>query len=145
MKKNSCIHRFGIRENMSRARYDMGRICKNWKKEGWLFAAHSITIFNFTYGGYPRLVPSIQNPMLWYWFRPASNNKSLRPRRDGYQAWDQNESYPSLEAKVINKEDKVSYSRVQKSMENFVFRPKMAIFRRAGIREGGFQYLILMI
>ena len=38
---------------------------------------------------------------------------------------------------MINKEDKVSYSRVQKSMENFVFRPKMAIFRRAGIREGG--------
>ena len=52
---------------------------------------------------------------------------------------------------MINKEDKVSYSRVKKSMENFVFRPKMAIFRRAGIREGGlplslpFQYLIFMI
>ena len=45
----------------------------------------------------------------------------------------------------------VIYSRVQKSIENFVFRPKMAIFRRAGMREGGlplplaFQYLILMI
>ena len=44
-----------------------------------------------------------------------------------------------------------TYSRVQKSIENFVFRPKMAIFRRAGMREGGlplplaFQYLILMI
>ena len=43
------------------------------------------------------------------------------------------------------------YSRVQKSIENFVFRPKMAIFRRVGMREGGlplplaFQYLILMI
>ena len=43
------------------------------------------------------------------------------------------------------------YSRVQKSIENFVFRPKMAIFWRAGMREGGlplplaFQYLILMI
>ena len=43
------------------------------------------------------------------------------------------------------------YSRVQKSIENFVFRPKMAIFQRAGMREGGlplpiaFQYLILMI
>ena len=38
-----------------------------------------------------------------------------------------------------------------KSIENFVFRPKMAIFRMAGMREGGlplplpFQYLILMI
>jgi hypothetical protein len=45
----------------------------------------------------------------------------------------------------------VMYSRVQKSKENFVFRPKMAIFRRAGMREGGlplplaFQYLIFMI
>ena len=45
----------------------------------------------------------------------------------------------------------VTYSRVQKSIENFVFRPKMAIFWRAGIREQGlplllaFQYLILMI
>ena len=44
-----------------------------------------------------------------------------------------------------------NYSRVQKSIENFVFRPKMAIFRREGMREGGlplplaFQYLILMI
>ena len=43
------------------------------------------------------------------------------------------------------------YSRVQKSIENFVFRHKMAIFRRAGMREGelplplAFQYLILMI
>ena len=43
------------------------------------------------------------------------------------------------------------YSRVQKSIENFIFRPKMAIFRRAGIKEGGlplqlaFQYLILVI
>ena len=26
---------------------------------------------------------------------------------------------------------------MQKSIENFVFRPKMAIFRRAGMREGG--------
>ncbi len=40
------------------------------------------------------------------------------------------------------------YSRVQKSIENFVFRPKMAIFLRAGMREGvlplplAFQYLI---
>ena len=38
-----------------------------------------------------------------------------------------------------------------KSRENCVFRPKMAIFRRAGMRKGGlplplaFQYLILMI
>ena len=45
----------------------------------------------------------------------------------------------------------VSYSGVQKSIENFVFRPKMAIFRRAGMREEGlplplaFQYLIFMI
>ena len=44
-----------------------------------------------------------------------------------------------------------TYSRVQKSIEIFVFRPIMAIFRRAGMREGGlppplaFQYLILMI
>ena len=44
-----------------------------------------------------------------------------------------------------------TYSRVQKSTYNFVFRPKMAIFRRAGMRKGGlplplaFQYLILMI
>ena len=44
-----------------------------------------------------------------------------------------------------------TYSRVQKSIENFVFRPKMAIFRRAGMREGGlplplaFQYLIFLI
>jgi hypothetical protein len=44
-----------------------------------------------------------------------------------------------------------SFSRVQKSIEKFVFRPKMAIFRRAGLREGGlplrlaFHYLILMI
>ena len=43
------------------------------------------------------------------------------------------------------------YSRVQKSIENFVFGPKMAIFWRAGMKEGGlplplaFQYLILMI
>jgi len=43
------------------------------------------------------------------------------------------------------------YSRVQKSIENFVFRPKMTIFWRAGMREGGlplplaFQYLIPMI
>ena len=45
----------------------------------------------------------------------------------------------------------IQYSREQKSIENFVFRPKMAIFRRAEMREGGlplplaFQYLILMI
>ena len=26
---------------------------------------------------------------------------------------------------------------MQKSIENFVFRPKMAIFLRAGMREGG--------
>ena len=44
----------------------------------------------------------------------------------------------------------VKYSRVQKSIENFVFRLKMAIFRRAGMKEGGlplplaFQYLILI-
>ena len=43
------------------------------------------------------------------------------------------------------------YNRVQKSIANFVFRPKMAIFRRAGMKEGGlplllaFQYLIFMI
>ena len=43
------------------------------------------------------------------------------------------------------------YSRVQKSIENFAFRPKMTIFRRAGMRKGAlllplaFQYLILMI
>ena len=43
------------------------------------------------------------------------------------------------------------YSRVQKGIENFIFRPKMAIFQREGIREGGlplplaFKYLILMI
>ena len=30
-----------------------------------------------------------------------------------------------------------TYSRVQNSKENFVVRPKMAIFRRAGMREGG--------
>ena len=41
-----------------------------------------------------------------------------------------------------------NYSRVQKSIENFAFRPKMTIFRRAGMREGGlplplgFQYWI---
>ena len=45
----------------------------------------------------------------------------------------------------------IVYSRVQKSIENFVFRPKMAIFWRAEIRVEGlplplaFQYLILMI
>ena len=44
-----------------------------------------------------------------------------------------------------------TYSRVQKSIENFVFRLKMAIFQRVGMREGGlplplaFQYLIPMI
>ena len=44
-----------------------------------------------------------------------------------------------------------TYSRVQKSIENFVFRPKMSIFQRAGMRKEGlplplaFQYLILMI
>ena len=38
-----------------------------------------------------------------------------------------------------------------KSIENFVFRPKMVISRRAGMGEGGlplplaFQYLILMM
>ena len=43
------------------------------------------------------------------------------------------------------------YSRVQKSIENFYIRPKMTIFRRAGMREGGlplplaFEYLILVI
>ena len=52
---------------------------------------------------------------------------------------------------LITKFDLLTYSRVQKSIENFVFRPKMAIFQRAGMREGGlplplaFQYLILMI
>ena len=46
---------------------------------------------------------------------------------------------------------RVRYGRVQKSIENIIFRPKMAIFWRAGMREGGlplplaFQYLILMI
>ena len=30
-----------------------------------------------------------------------------------------------------------TYSRVQKSIENFIFRPKKAIFRRAGMKEGG--------
>ena len=45
----------------------------------------------------------------------------------------------------------MKHSRVQKCIENFAFRPKMAIFRRAEMREGGlplplaFQYLILMI
>ena len=40
---------------------------------------------------------------------------------------------------------------VQKSIENFIFRHKMAIFRRAGMKEGGlplslaFQYWIPMI
>ena len=29
------------------------------------------------------------------------------------------------------------YSRVQKSIENFVFRPKMATFQRVEMREGG--------
>ena len=38
---------------------------------------------------------------------------------------------------IIHIIDKISYSRVQKSIENFVFRLKMAIFRRAGMREGG--------
>ena len=39
----------------------------------------------------------------------------------------------------------------KKSIENFVFRPKMTIFRRAGMRKGGLplvlanQYLIFMI
>ena len=43
------------------------------------------------------------------------------------------------------------YSHVQKSREKCVFRPEMAIFRRAGMRKGGlplplaFQYLIFMI
>ena len=43
------------------------------------------------------------------------------------------------------------YSRVQKSIENFIFRPKLAIFLRAGMREGelklplAFQYLIFML
>ena len=43
------------------------------------------------------------------------------------------------------------YSRVQKSIENFVFRLKMAIFRRVAMRDVGlplplaFQYLILII
>ena len=42
------------------------------------------------------------------------------------------------------------YSREQNSIENFVFRPKMAIFRRAYMREGrlplplAFQYFIFM-
>ena len=45
----------------------------------------------------------------------------------------------------------IKYSRVQKSIENFDFRPKMAIFWRVGMRKGGvplplaFQYLIFMI
>ena len=45
----------------------------------------------------------------------------------------------------------VKYSRVQKSIENFLFRLKMVIFRRPGMKEGGlplplaFQYMILMI
>ena len=43
------------------------------------------------------------------------------------------------------------YSRVQKSIENFVFRPKIALFQRAGMREGGLplplasQNLIILI
>ena len=43
-----------------------------------------------------------------------------------------------------------TYSRVQKSIENFVFRPKIAIFLRVEMRKGGlplslaFQNLILM-
>ena len=46
---------------------------------------------------------------------------------------------------------KAGYSRVQKSIEFFVFRPKMVIFWRAGLKKEGlplplaFQYLILMI
>ena len=49
------------------------------------------------------------------------------------------------------KSDYPDYSLVEKSRENFVFRPKMAIFRRAGMKEGGlplplaFQYFIFMI
>jgi hypothetical protein len=44
-----------------------------------------------------------------------------------------------------------SNSRVQKSIENFIFRPKTAIFRRVEMREGGlplplaFQYLTFVI
>ena len=46
---------------------------------------------------------------------------------------------------------KTVYSRLQKSIENFVFKTKKAIFQRAGMREGGVatptssSYLILMI
>ena len=44
-----------------------------------------------------------------------------------------------------------SCAKKYRKIENLVFRPKMAIFRRTGMREGGlplplaFQYLILMI
>ena len=57
----------------------------------------------------------------------------------------------TYEENMIKGEKNKIYSRVQKSIENFIFRPKMAIFWRAGMREGGlplplaFQYLILMI
>jgi hypothetical protein len=64
-------------------------------------------------------------------------------------------SHSSQQASVYYIEDcrisNATYSCVQKSIENFVLRPKMAIFRRAGMRKGGlplplaFQYLILMI
>ena len=56
-----------------------------------------------------------------------------------------------FECFICIEELEIGYSRVQKSIENFVFRPKMAIFQWAEMREGGlplplpFQYLILMI
>ena len=58
---------------------------------------------------------------------------------------------PALISSLDDIDDDGIYSRVQKSIENFVFRPKMAIFRRAGMRKEGlplplaFQYLILRI
>ena len=40
-------------------------------------------------------------------------------------------------ATTFSNNHSVKYSRVQKSIENFIFRPIMAIFWRAGMREEG--------
>ena len=47
-------------------------------------------------------------------------------------------SYHNLDLNDITSDGfQVCYSRVQKSIENFVFIAKMAIFQRAEIKEGG--------
>ena len=69
--------------------------------------------------------------------------------------WLQNSKFVKLHGEQLNilyfNVNLGTYSRVQKSIEFFIFRPKMAIFQRAGMRKGGlplpltFEYLIPMI